>query len=243
LRYAFNAGARHFCVQYPNVPTSVAFLTKGLKAVLATFGHGAKLTYFYVSPLTFSSADAATFAAQVHQKGCDAVEINAGLTADQLILQAAVQAGIYPNQGVQYLASGLYAPGAIAALGSAGTGVITESFTVPIVGTGLSPQLQQAQRILAQVPAQYRDSYAALGYESAWLLQHVLGTISGPVTRASILGALKTTKVTLPLQPSEFDFTQSDVSAGSPRSVPQGAGIITIKAGQFQVLDKWLVVK
>lgn len=241
---AFKRGARRICLTFPDVPTVATSISNGLKKAIAKFGDGAALTYSSFAPVAFTAADAATFIAQVSQHHCDAVQVDATLANTQLILAAAAQAGIYPNKGIFFAAPTAYTPGGIAAIGPTAQGLYVDSPTLPAITASFAatagPEVKQAAKVLAAVPKQYQDSWAQLGYEAGWLMEHTLNQMSGPITRANILSTLKTEKLSLPLSVGEFDYTQTNVSATSPRVVPAGASILKVQGNDFVVVDKWV---
>jgi branched-chain amino acid transport system substrate-binding protein len=176
----FDQGAKKIVFAHIDLP-NFAHATSDANAILQT-GRGAALAGDVATPIT--ATDVTPYVAQSARKG-DAVALS--IPPNQTIqwVHDNLQ-GAY-NQKVVFAALNLQ-PATLSAMGSAAEGVYVAS-SLPLVSTSSPGMDRFKSEMTAYKPSAVQDEIALNSWISAWAFAQVGNTLSGDITRQSILDA------------------------------------------------------
>jgi branched-chain amino acid transport system substrate-binding protein len=199
-----DAGAKKISVAYVNSPEAAAALPF-TKAVLAASRPGT--TVLGGIPIDFSTTDLTPYVTK--GAGGDGVAL-AVIPAQLASWLTVAQSGNY-RQKLAVSASALL-PSELKALGSKADGVLVDS-GLPIVTSSLPGVVRFRREMATYSPGQALDAISMSGWLSTWAFAQVARTISGTVTRASVMSSFSnlTNFNVFGLLPSGFS-TKSDFS-------------------------------
>ena len=230
LKWAIQHGSKKFALVYPNIGgLSFASLFDPMQAYITKTGAKTKfITLGVASNATAGDWDAAI--ATLKEDGVDTVAALATANSEVVALSQANTNSFGPKNGIHWiLGPSAYVPSIIT---PALEGVYLLSWTYPWFTN--APGVKAALKLLKNV--KNPDGVTALAYQDFSLFQSVLNEVKGPVTRQSILAAIrKNTPVQLSMSPYKVDLASLNN--------PEGGELLVLKNGKFQAASNYETVK
>jgi branched-chain amino acid transport system substrate-binding protein len=235
-KWAVGQGAKRIAFITADLPGNTE-IPATLKAYLSTTG--AKLA---MSEIISTDAGTSTFDQIMSEVKADKVDTVIALLlppSSALAFQEAVKYGLGPANGVRWVTPGSnYDPALITTLGSAANGSWTQCYTW--CWQTNESEVQNVYNILKSANVSPIDGLVGMGIEGIALLKDRISTITGDITRASVLEAMQsTTNQKLLLSPDMVSYTQTPTSS-DPRPPSGGVQMIKIDDGQFVDPSQWV---
>src|SRR5271155_3235657 len=221
MKYGIEQGSKSFGLMVPDIP-QVNSLTTAMTAFAAKVHKPLLIKEVRIQ------ATAADFdAVYAQMKAAHVDEIIPLVLSPSLALQEAVTQGFGPANGVRWVFPGL--------MGTTGPAALPGAYL--LLGAtpwdSTNPAIVQARKILKSKGVKL-DSLAAEGYQAMGILQETLDTLKGPVTRASVLQALRHDHhVLLPLTPEYTNPPDANTNA-------EGGYIEKSVGGQWKLVTGYI---
>lgn len=242
LQWAIDRGAKHFGVLAPTNIPGVSVLTDPFEAYIdANPQLGVDLTLVNL-PLGAGGADIDGAIAKLKEAKVDALFPVTTPESLELLMREASLQGFGPDDGIQYVFSGIPTANLPAFEGTAALSV-----WYPWEDTS-NPAVKKMIKTIGK-KVEVRDQFTTTGYQTGLILEDTLNSIKGPITRESISKFWrKQHKYQLPLAPYKVDFVGSSgctgVNTGTSCAFksPSGAQVVQQKDGEWVPVGDFVVV-